>query len=279
MYTVKKVLNVNVVIAEQNNHEVVVFGKGVGYKQTIGTKLGEERISKVYYPVSEDKMSELVNFLDHIPEKYLNLTRQIIDLTEEKLNTTLSVNIYYTLTDHIYFTVQRLGKQIEHKTSMYWEMKRYYPEEFQVGHEALEVIHQFLNVELPLQEAANIAFHIVNANKNSSVNANAMQITRLVDNITKTLRLLINQAINEDSLHYERFLMHVKFFSERYLTNTMLNNDMDLIKTVQQNYPKGFVYARKIQEIIENIYDKTITEEEVAYLAIHINRVMMTLDE
>ena len=279
MYTVKKVLNVNVVIAEQNNREVVVFGKGVGYKQTIGTKLGEERISKVYYPVSEDKMSELVNFLDHIPEKYLNLTRQIIDLTEEKLNTTLSVNIYYTLTDHIYFTVQRLGKQIEHKTSMYWEMKRYYPEEFQVGHEALEVIHQFLNVELPLQEAANIAFHIVNANKNSSVNANAMQITRLVDNITKTLRLLINQAINEDSLHYERFLMHVKFFSERYLTNTMLNNDMDLIKTVQQNYPKGFVYARKIQEIIENIYDKTITEEEVAYLAIHINRVMMTLDE
>lgn len=279
MYTVQKVLNVNVVIAEQNNREVVVFGKGVGYKQTIGTQLTEESISKVYYPVDEDKMSELVNFLDHIPEEYLNLTRQIIDLAEGKLNTTLSVNIYYTLTDHIYFTIQRLGKQIQHKTSMYWEMKRYYPEEFEVGSQALAVIHQSLGVELPLQEAANIAFHIVNANKNSSVNTNAMQITRLVDNITKTLRLLINQAINEDSLHYERFLMHVKFFAERFLTDTMLNNDTDLILTVQRNYPKGFVHARKIQEIIENIYDKTITEEEVAYLAIHINRVMMTLDE
>ncbi|MHC5372966.1 PRD domain-containing protein [Enterococcus sp. LJL120] len=279
MYTVQKVLNVNVVIAEQNNREVVVFGKGVGYKQTIGTQLTEESISKVYYPVDEDKMSEFVNFLDHIPEEYLNLTRQIIDLAEGKLSTTLSVNIYYTLTDHIYFTIQRLGKQIQHKTSMYWEMKRYYPEEFEVGSQALAVIHQSLGVELPLQEAANIAFHIVNANKNSSVNTNAMQITRLVDNITKTLRLLINQAINEDSLHYERFLMHVKFFAERFLTDTMLNNDTDLILTVQRNYPKGFVQARKIQEIIENIYDKTITEEEVAYLAIHINRVMMTLDE
>ena len=36
MFRIKKVLNVNVVLAEQNGDEYIAFGKGIGYHQKVG---------------------------------------------------------------------------------------------------------------------------------------------------------------------------------------------------------------------------------------------------
>ncbi|WP_275087280.1 CAT RNA binding domain-containing protein, partial [Lacticaseibacillus paracasei] len=36
MFRIKKVLNVNVVLAEQDGHEYIAFGKGIGYRQKVG---------------------------------------------------------------------------------------------------------------------------------------------------------------------------------------------------------------------------------------------------
>ena len=38
-------------------------------------------------------------------------------------------------------------------------------------------------------------------------------------------------------------------------------------------------YSQRIKRTLEEIYEKPITEEEIAYLAIHINRLLLSQNE
>ncbi len=59
----------------------------------------------------------------------------------------------------------------------------------------------------------------------------------------------------------------------------MLNNDAVLIKTVSTLYQEPMAYSQRIKRTLEEIYEKPITEEEIAYLAIHINRLLLSQNE
>lgn len=276
MYTITKILNTNVVLLKKSEKEVVAFGSGIGYNKSKGDLIKDSEISKIYIPLENSSIDNFITFINNVPYKYLELSNEIINSAEEIIGNSLSGNILYTLTDHIYFTIARGNESLDFQNAMYWEFKRFYPKEFQAGLKALEIISDRLNVELPEQEAANITFHIINANVDSNLNTNALQMTRLISNIIKSLRVLVNKNIDENSLHYERLETHIKFFAERYLTNTMLNNDRELLMIVTSRYPQGTTIAKKIKTIIEEIYEQKITDEEIAYLSIHIHRILIS---
>lgn len=154
-------------------------------------------------------------------------------------------------------------------------MKTYYPEMFDIGEYGLDVIKETLKITLPKEEAANIAFHIINASTKSSGKANILDVTQLVDNMEQTLRVLTGDSISVNTLNYNRFVTHLKFFAERYLSHSMLSDNDKLLKTVYSLYPEASKLAIKIQNTIETIYEYPITKEELAYLIIHIHRVLI----
>ena len=49
------------------------------------------------------------------------------------------------------------------ENALYSEIRRFYPEEFQIGCHALDLIEERIKVRLPEDEAASIAFHLVNS--------------------------------------------------------------------------------------------------------------------
>src|SRR5699024_8969697 len=120
---------------------------------------------------------------------------------------------------------------------IYWEMKTYYPEMFEIGEYGLQVMSSKLGVNLPKEEAANIAFHIINASTKSTSKINIIDVTQLMDNVLQTIRTLTGGTIETSGLNYERFVTHVKFFAERYLSNTMLSDDEKLLENVYSLYP------------------------------------------
>ena len=77
----------------------------------------------------------------------------------KKLNDT----IYISLSDHIYTAIQRFLEGITITNSMLWDIKRFYELEFGLALKALNIIKERFQVELPEDEAAFIALHIVNA--------------------------------------------------------------------------------------------------------------------
>mgnify|MGYP005830234805 CR=1 FL=1 len=65
---------------------------------------------------------------------------------------------------------------------------------------------------------------------------------------------------------------------ERFYLDKMLDNDDVLFKQLATLYPEAMDGAFKIKEYIRQVHDRDITNEEVAYLAVHIHR-LITYDE
>ena len=74
----------------------------------------------------------------------------------------LSESIYLTLTDHVNFALERMHRGIQLHNALVTEMRVFYPGEFAVGQYALEQIAAQEGVQLPEDEAASIAMHLVN---------------------------------------------------------------------------------------------------------------------
>ena len=274
MNKIKKILNVNVVIIDHDGNEYIAFGKGIGYHAKVGSEVPEEKISRKYIPVDDNKQNELIQSLQKIPAKIIETTTEIVEYAERSLHEKLDASIYYALSDHLYFAIQRLQNNISLGNRIYLEMKTYYQPEFKVGLHALDIIEDNLGVKLPQEEAANIAFHIINASSNQE-SSNVLEVSRLIDNILQTLRVLCHGNLATEGLNYERFVTHIKFFAERYISDQMLSNDPELLEQVMNLYPEASKIAMKLKQTIEIIYSKPITKEELAYLIIHIHRVTM----
>ncbi|BDR56827.1 PRD domain-containing protein [Xylocopilactobacillus apis] len=274
MFKITKVLNVNVVMVKENDQEFIVFGKGIGYHQKVNNLISPEQISKKFISIDDSRKKEMIESLNKIPPVYIDVTAKIVDYAEKKLDETLISSVYYSLTDHLYFAVARYNTKQVLGNRIYWEVKTYYPEMFEIGNYGLSVVKELLKIELPREEAANIAFHIINNTSKSSVKTNVIEATQLVDNMLQILRVLTKGSLNDNGLNYERFITHLKFFAERYLSNKMLSDDNNLLKMAYELYPDASKMALKIQKTVETIYDRKITNEEIAYLIIHIHRVL-----
>lgn len=159
---------------------------------------------------------------------------------------------------------------------MYWEIKNYYPEEFKIGEFALNLLNKRLQIELPIEEAANIAFHLINAqvgDKESS--SDGMRYAKMVGSIVNLVRYTCKINTDTEDIHFSRFITHVKFFAQRFYSDKMLNDKENLLfEQIANLYPEAMSGTFKIKEYIEQVYEKKIPQEELAYLAVHIHRLI-----
>ncbi|GGF70358.1 transcription antiterminator BglG [Paenibacillus albidus] len=275
MLKLKKALNSSVILVEdQNGKEFILFGKGIGYGKKAGTFVEEDQAHQIFIPVEHNKVKELLGVLDTIPPVIVELTQQIVGHAEVQLKTKLSTSIYFTLMDHLNFAVERTRKGINITNKVYWEIKNYYPNEFQIGMYALKLVNEKLEVEFPVEEAANIAFHLINAQSDQSDSGNGMRYAKMIGSIVNLVRYNFHIDLDSDNIHYSRFITHVKFFVERFYSDQMLNDsDNALFEQIAGLYPQVMLGALKIKEYIEQVYGKTIPNEELAYLAVHIQRL------
>ena len=158
---------------------------------------------------------------------------------------------------------------------VFWELKTFYPKEYQIGKKALEIVEQEIGgVVLPEEEAANIAFHIVNAQKEEKVQYDAMRAAKLIGRVITLVTYFMNCQPDKESIHYSRFLSHMQYFAERFFTDRMLDSSDDfLYAQMEKGYPKALACAEKVRTHIIKEYNKGISNEEVAYLAVHIQRL------
>ncbi|MCM2982480.1 PRD domain-containing protein [Niallia circulans] len=276
MIKIKKVLNSSVVLVENaQKKEYILLGSGIGYGKKVGSVIEENKADQMFIPVENVKVKEFLSLLDAMPSIFIELTQQIVNYAERKLHTKLNTGIYFTLMDHLHFAVERYKKNINITNRVYWEIKNYYTEEFEIGVHALKLLNEKLNIEMPIEEAANIAFHLVNAQGEKQESKDAMKTARMIGSIVNLVRYTLNINSDEKNVHYIRFITHVKFFVERFYSDSMLEDkDNVLFDQIASLYPQAMDGAFKIKEYIKQVYDTTIPNEELAYLAVHIHRLI-----
>ena len=272
---INKVLNNNVVtIISENGEEAVVMGRGLAFQKKKGDEIDESKIEKIFVLENKSINEKLLTLVNDIPAKYLEIAEDIIKYAENKLSTKLNENIYLTLTDHISFAISRAEKNLEIKNAMLWDIKRLHKDEFDVGIHALRVIKENLNVELPEDEAASIAMHILNGELDQEM-PEIVDMIKLIEEILKMVKYHFNIEFDEESINYYRFVTHLKFFTQRLSSGRYYeDNDNDLFDMIKLKYPESYECTKRIEGFVKQKYNTQLTKEEMLYLIIHTARVV-----
>ncbi|MEG5755385.1 MULTISPECIES: BglG family transcription antiterminator LicT [Enterobacter cloacae complex] len=270
---IAKILNNNVVVVQdERGREQVVMGRGLAFQKRVGEALDTARVEKVFALQSDELVRRLGELLSQIPLEVMTTCDRIIGLAAQRLGK-LQESLYITLTDHCYFAIERQKNGLAIKNVLLWDIKRLYPKEFELGQEARAIIARRLNVELEEDEAGFIALHLVTAQLNSEM-PEVMHVTRVMQEILQLVKYQLQLEYDEESLSYQRFVTHLKFFAQRMLTRTVVeDDDVSLHTAVKDNYSKAWKCAEKIAQHLNKSYQRELTTEEIMFLAIHIERV------
>ena len=271
---IEKVINNNIISAyEKSGAEVIVMGRGIGFKKKQGEVVPADQISKIFRIKSRTLAEQFKELLANMPLERVRISDEIISHAKDHLKLKLNQSIYVTLTDHINFAIERVSQGIEPQNALLWEIKRFYPQEFQLGIYALELIHDRLGILLPEDEAGFIALHFVNAEYGTDIRDAVKfpdQMQAIVDIVEHDLGILLD----ESSLHYERFVTHIKFLIQRIYRKELLSSeDRELSLMMQRKYPREYQCSVKVAEYIMQATGSRLSEEEIMYLSVHIRRV------
>ena len=271
---IEKVINNNIISAyEKSGAEVIVMGRGIGFKKKQGEVVPADQISKIFRIKSRTLTEQFKELLANMPLERVRISDEIISHAKDHLKLKLNQSIYVTLTDHINFAIERVSQGLEPQNALLWEIKRFYPQEFQLGIYALELIHDRLGILLPEDEAGFIALHFVNAEYGTDIRDAVKfpdQMQAIVDIVERDLGILLD----ESSLHYERFMTYIKFLIQRIYRKELLSSeDRELSLLMQRKYPREYQCSVKVAEYIMQATGSRLSEEEIMYLSVHIRRV------
>ena len=273
-YRIERVINNNVVCSVNGKgEEIILRGKGIGFQKKPGMEVDASLVEGIFTLEKSQTKNKLVQLLEDIPEIYIEITSQIVDHAKETLGKSLNENIYVTLTDHIHFAIERKQKHLEYVNPLLWEIKSFYTGEYQVGLWALDLIHKRLGQRLKEDEAGFIALHIVNAQLGIQMD-HMYRVTEMIGGILKIVEEYDGRHFDTDSMDYERFITHLKFFGQRLFKNkTYGQEDPGFHKMIKERYAKDYGCAMRIRLYIKKNYQKEIGTEEITFLTVHLRRL------
>lgn len=271
---ISRIINNNVISTfDEEGTEIVVMGRGVGFKAREGMTVDESKVEKIFRLENQSSLDKFKELVVNLPLEHIQVSAEIISYAKSVLNRAINPNVYITLTDHISFALERFKQKMMFSNPLISEIKSFYHEEYLIGEYAIAMIQRDLGVRLPVDEVASIALHIVNAEYDAPMR-DTIDITNLIQQVSEVVREYFNIEMDEQSLSYDRFITHLRFLAQRVFTGEHMESDtMDFQQMIEKMYPAEYACGQKVQALIKSQYGHRMTEEEVAYLALHIRRI------
>ena len=276
---ITKAINNNVVLAEDDaGHELVLFGKGLGFRGAPYYLDDESAIQRSFRDVS----AELYDAIASLSDEVIIIASNIVDIARNELNCTLNPNLVFTLADHLQFAIERTRKGVVIKNPLYEEVRLVYPREIEVGYRGVKHVNADIDdVTLPETEAASIALHIVNAESVEggavALNSNmdlVVKSTEVIDAATGIIERVLDESIDRCSYSYARFVTHLRFLISRLMQGVEEETrNSELFKRATSDFSDAYACARAIDEYLRATFGWHCTDEELLYLMMHINRL------
>ncbi|HEM6120947.1 TPA: PRD domain-containing protein [Streptococcus suis] len=275
---IDKVYNNNVVqVIDDQGSELIVMGKGLGFQKKAGEQVDVSKIEKTFVLQNDNQLQDLANLYLTMQADELEVVNRIIGLAEEVLEIQFDLSLYVALGDHLNFIFQRCREGIFIENPLSWEIRKFYPKEYQIGLRSLDLVKEKLGLELEVAEASSIALHLINAQKNGAFGKETQTISKIVTQILDIVRLHFGSVTYEEDTSYHRFVTHVQYFAQRVANGVVEGvNDAFLYEQVKANYPDAFACTEKIRQHISQVYDFQMSKDEQVYLTIHIQRLKVS---
>ncbi|WDC84652.1 PRD domain-containing protein [Caloramator sp. mosi_1] len=102
-----------------------------------------------------------------------------------------------------------------------------------------------------------------------------MDIASIIKDMTKIIEANLNIKIDEASISYQRLKTHFHFALKRIINREKtFGIDAELFEVIKTKYSKAYNIAKQIQQHINDEYEYNIPEEEIAYISLHIQRII-----
>lgn len=140
---------------------------------------------------------------------------------------------------------------------------------------AVNLINEKFDIQLPKDEATSIAFHLITATENKS-NHQALVIMQGVSDIIKIVEKHLGSQLNEDTFIYSRFVIHLKFFLGSILSNQIENINLELnsiFVRLNTKYKEVRICIQEITKYVLEHFHYHCRDEDCIYLMIHIVRL------
>ena len=262
-----------------NDVEYIVMGKGLGFQKKVGETVDKEKVEKTFVLENPETEAEWTRAYVDLPDGEMQVFLNIITFAEAVLQTKFEPSFFIALADHLHYAIERSREGISLQNSLAWEVRKFYPREYEIGKEALRLIADDLEVELADDEAASVALHFVNAQKDAGLHEKDRQMTQIVVGISEIVRLHFACDLEQDSFSFNRFITHLRYLAQRILSGVSGGkNDAFLYEQVKVNYPESFICAQKIVTYIKSSYAFELSLDEQVYLTIHIQRLRDHID-
>lgn len=275
-YIVSKVLNNNVILVtdKKSKQELVLVGKGIGFGKREGkaVNISEKDIEKSFIAYDEKSKHEYFQLIAQMDSNVMGVSEEIIAMAEKNLGQ-LNSHIHIALTDHIGFALDRIRMGMDMSNPFIYEIRALYPEEFNVGLMAAEIIKERLNVEISESEIGFITLHFHSARQNKKVNE-TLKDTKLLKNIIDLIQDELSVIIDNRDLIYTRLINHLRVSLQRLEQKKFIENP--LLDSIKEQFKTSFKISKKIGEYIEQERNINITDDELGYLALHIERINET---
>ncbi|WP_431308957.1 PRD domain-containing protein [Halalkalibacter lacteus] len=269
-----RILNNNAVVVIDGPNEKIVMGNGIAFQKRKNDIIPKGKIEKIFV-LHEQSSEKFQQLLATLPETHIDLAEKIISYAEGHLKEPLNDHIHIALTDHLSFALERLEQGFTIQNKLTNEIKLLYKKEFEIGFWAKEEIKKDLGVEIPLDEVAHIALHIHTAKIGGHSMSDSMEKATILRDFIEQVETTMKVKIEESSINYQRLITHLRFAINRIEQGSEFDPiDEDMLNLIKLKYQTAYECSEAVAEYLYNEYGITFPESEIAYISLHIQRLV-----
>ncbi len=221
---IKRVFNNNVaMVASDDGSELIVIGRGPCFGRHAGDAIDEASIEKTYAlqeGTSQDSrtIDRLAHLLKPSPPSPV-IAEDIVQMLRRELNVDINDKILIALADHISLALERERKGVSCENPLLLEIQQFYRKEYALAGRALQIVKEYMGIQMSHEEQGFITLHIVNATMPQRSDRLIVSV-QLVRDVLAIVSKRYATTLDDTSLPYERFVRHLQFFAQRALDPT-----------------------------------------------------------
>lgn len=271
MYRVEKVLNHNAVIAihDENHGEYLLMGKGIGFGKKINERMETRDTDTVYSLQESTERGDSEELAKSISPVCLEIADEVLRQSEETFGK-VDRNMLFPMADHIEYAVKRIQNHEQISNPLTDDIRVLFHAEYKTALCIQPILQERLSIQMDEDEIGYIALHIHSAIEDEKV-SQAMQMAQAVRQCVALVEEQIGKPIDVLSLSYNRLMNHIRYMVVRALKGEELKVSMN--DYMELKFPQSFSMARIVCDQVSHDLRCQLSEMEIGYLAMHIERV------
>ena len=264
-YKFIRALNNNAVLATRGDGpEVILMGKGIGFGSP--GAINPTSVERAYVLSDWGDKSAYLELLEQGDPEVFEAVSEIILRATSSLGE-LHPSIFPVLSGHVDFAIRRVRQGMMIENPLLSEIQSLYQDEYHVALGAIDLLNQRLGIELLDEEAGYIALHLGAARTNQDIKA-TLRLTNAINDAVGEISRRLSLTIPPGPL-YRQTIEQLRRMVDPVAAGGAVKNI--LLPDIKRLMPDAWQTAQAISHKLADAIGAVISDDEIGYLAIHLN--------